>query len=161
MNCPNCNHANPGTAKFCSNCGAPSSPVLRPIQKAYRGQDHYPHVDGVAAFNSLTSSKAHGRLVGYLAAAGVPVLGLGVASAVHSSTVLFSSLFVGICAASFVQWLLQVKEREYSELPGARDAQGQHRCVHCGGRGLWKRTPYKTNVTVAACSNCKTELFWE
>jgi hypothetical protein len=71
------------------------SPALRPIQKAHRGQDHYPHEEGVAAFNTLTNSKAHGRLVGYLAAAAVPALG----------------------------------------------------------------TPCKSNVTIAACSNCKTELF--
>jgi len=159
MHGPNCNHANPGNAKFCSNCGVPLSPALRPIHKAHRGQDHYPHEDGVAAFTTLTSSKAHGRLVGYLAAAAVPAFGFGVASLVHSSTVLFSSFFVGICAASFVQWLFHVKEGEYSELPGAKDGQGQHRCVHCGGRGIWKRTPYKSSVTIAACSNCKTELF--
>lgn len=54
-----------------------------------------------------------------------------------------------------------MRKSEYYSIQGSRFEQGDHRCIHCGGRGIWRRSPYKTQHVVAACSKCKTELFRE
>jgi hypothetical protein len=143
MHCTACNHTNDGRAKFCSNCGTALGNAGPPRTKGSGGgRGLYPHAEGIAAFNEASSAKAMGRIYGYCA-------------------LMLPTLVVGIVVASVVNWMCTFRESEYRELPGAQDTEGQHRCVHCGGRGLWKRTPYKSNSTIAACSSCKTELFQE
>jgi len=162
MHCTACNHTNDGRAKFCSNCGTALGNAGPPRTKGSGGgRGLYPHAEGIAAFNEASSAKAMGRIYGYCAGLALPALGLLGGVLVHNFALMLPTLVVGIVVASVVNWMCTFRESEYRELPGAQDTEGQHRCVHCGGRGLWKRTPYKTNSTIAACSSCKTELFQE
>jgi hypothetical protein len=160
MHCSACKCANDGSAKFCSNCGTALS-TAGPHRASAQGgsQGQYPHVDGIAAFNEMLGAKTMGRTYGYCAGLLVPVLGLLGGVFANNFALLLPTVIVGVVVASIVHWMCTVREDEYRELPGALDAAGNLRCVHCGGRGLWKRTPYRSNTTIAACSGCKTELF--
>lgn len=48
---------------------------------------------------------------------------------------------------------------EYYSLPGSRDANGKHRCIHCGQIGIFNRGEYATNNKHSDCSKCETHLF--
>lgn len=52
-------------------------------------------------------------------------------------------------------------EAEYYRISGSRFADGSHRCVDCGHRGIWRHTVYGTNTTLADCSRCKRSLWRE
>ena len=65
-----------------------------------------------------------------------------------------------ILLSSLRRCVLFPSEREYYTLPGAHAATGEHQCVFCGGRGVHKKTPYKTNSTVADCTKCRANLWY-
>ena len=48
---------------------------------------------------------------------------------------------------------------EYRALPGAMDDDGEHRCISCGHRGIYRRTIYRTRTALAACSKCEAPLW--
>lgn len=50
-------------------------------------------------------------------------------------------------------------EQEYYSLPNTKNDNGQHQCLFCGHRGIYKSTIYKTNTVVSKCSKCEEELF--
>lgn len=49
----------------------------------------------------------------------------------------------------------------YYEIEGSRDAQGKHRCIKCGGRGIWRKGQYKSNDVYCYCSKCQFGLWKE
>jgi hypothetical protein len=70
---------------------------------------------------------------------------------------------VGIVTALVGYWVMpaeRLSQAEYEALPGAVTEDG-HQCIFCGGRGIYRHTPYKTNTTLADCSRCKGELWAE
>lgn len=152
--CTTCQTANDTDAKFCKACG---KAIKTPLEKPGRGFVIVGQpFAGQAALKTLRRSKlitqlcivGCGLTVGFLLlgrdgggiAAGIVVLGL---------TLILGSFFG------------RIRRSDYSALPGARDTDGSHRCVTCGRKGIWRRTVYKTNTTIAACSNCKTDLWYE
>ncbi len=50
--------------------------------------------------------------------------------------------------------------REYYSLPGSSSG-GEHRCIFCGSRGIYRKGEYKTDNTYARCPKCKEGLFLE
>lgn len=50
-------------------------------------------------------------------------------------------------------------EEMYYRIPGSRDADGEHRCIHCGHRGIHHHGEYRSNEKFADCSKCKTNLW--
>lgn len=49
----------------------------------------------------------------------------------------------------------------YYEIEGSRDAQGNHRCIKCGGRGIWRKGQYKSDDVYCYCSKCQFGLWKE
>jgi hypothetical protein len=62
--------------------------------------------------------------------------------------------------SSFMACSLVRSEQVYYTFPGSRGANGEHQCIFCGGRGVHKSTPYKTNDTDAKCSKCRKDLWY-
>jgi uncharacterized integral membrane protein len=52
-----------------------------------------------------------------------------------------------------------LNENEYYSIEGSKYANGQHQCISCNGKGIWKSTIYKTNIVQHQCSSCKKLLF--
>lgn len=63
--------------------------------------------------------------------------------------------------ASWFMPSLRLTQAEYAALPGSVVVPHGHQCVFCGGRGIYRHTPYQTNTTLADCSRCKNELWYE
>lgn len=68
-----------------------------------------------------------------------------------------------LCAFIATIWFYtpdRLSQAEYQSLPGSTTDRG-HQCVFCGWRGIHRRTPYQTNTTLADCSKCRAELWYE
>ncbi len=52
-------------------------------------------------------------------------------------------------------------ESEYYRIEGSTDAHGEHRCAWCGGRGIWRKSEYKSNDMYCHCSKCRRLLWTE
>jgi hypothetical protein len=55
----------------------------------------------------------------------------------------------------------KIRARHYYGIPGSRDARGEHRCIHCGNKGIYRKGKYKTDNVYANCSKCQHFLFQE
>ncbi len=51
--------------------------------------------------------------------------------------------------------------KDYLRIPGSTDDKGEHRCIHCGHKGIYRSTIYKTNTTLANCASCRKHLWQE
>lgn len=49
----------------------------------------------------------------------------------------------------------------YYEINGSRDKQGNHRCINCGGRGIYRSGEYKSDDVYCYCSKCNFGLWQE
>lgn len=89
-----------------------------------------------------------GALVSWLQGLGPEEIAVfGVAAAVSSMFFLHPS-----------RWL---SKGEYYAFRGSRLDNGKHRCVFCGGRGIYRRGEYKSDNRYAYCSKCESPLFAE
>lgn len=159
MRCFQCQEENDQGSRFCKNCGKSFFRAGVQNQKPYR--DEYPHKEGKQAFASLASKKRGRSIAVVLSGLGFCVI-LGIRAYFYDNVPLESlAIFTAALTLIVSSYVKRISEGEYAALPGARDAHGNHRCVYCGNRGVWKHTPYKTNSTIAACSKCKKELYCE
>lgn len=57
----------------------------------------------------------------------------------------------------------QLTPDDYYQIQGSRYTDGKHRCIACGHSGIWRHSPYRSNHTVAQCSNgaCGVKLWRE
>jgi len=71
--------------------------------------------------------------------------------------------FVAIVALILIIAALscQLTNKQYHALVGTQNNSGEHQCVFCGHKGIYRSTPYKTNITECRCSKCKEHLFNE
>lgn len=69
----------------------------------------------------------------------------------------------GTAVAAAIAWLginlRSWSERDYYAVPGSRDEQGEHRCIACGHRGIYRHGQYASNAEYANCAKCKTRLW--
>lgn len=154
MNCANCETTNDIDAKFCKSCG---KTIKRRSEKTGRGfVINEESFAGQKALKALRRSKLIAQIF-------IVAFGLAITFSLMSSK--GGDIFVGLIAFSLTialgNYFGRIRRSEYSVLPGARDTDGNHRCVICGRRGIWRRTVYKTNTTIAACSSCKADLWYE
>ena len=49
----------------------------------------------------------------------------------------------------------------YYTISGSTDAKGEHRCIWCGARGIWRQGEYQGNSTYCRCSKCRQNLWVE
>ena len=74
-----------------------------------------------------------------------------------------AAIFVAIVGLILIISALgcQLNNKQYHSLVGTKNESGEHQCVFCGNRGIYRSTPYKTNITECRCSKCKEHLFNE
>lgn len=94
-----------------------------------------------------------GLMLSALAVAGLAIGGIG-APITYAAVAMF---FVAGMMVDFSAF----NEREYYSVPGSKDARGQHRCIHCGHRGIYKHGKYKSNTKFSDCSKCRKNLWIE
>ncbi len=180
--CTNCRNRLDEKDKFCGRCSTPvrrASDHNEPRNDA-RGRDSYrgqptnqaprrPFVPaletdaGKAAFNALMALKQANvsrkrKIAGSLVVVCL-LVGCGAAAA-HQD---FWPACVVIGFISFLVLALAdvsgFSEQEYYSIPGTKDGSGEHRCIYCGHRGIYRHGQYKTNNEYADCSKCKKNLW--
>jgi len=67
----------------------------------------------------------------------------------------------GIFSLNFFSRASHLRVAEYYQVPGSKSEDGEHLCIFCGGRGIYKHTIYQTYSTLADCSKCKKNLWIE
>ncbi|WP_041930375.1 hypothetical protein [Methylibium petroleiphilum] len=124
--------------------------------------------EGRAAYAQLvqvkTAARARMRLIFRISMAVVAALGAGAAFLTNGSFLFVMPAL--ICGFLLFASLLfagndapRLKREEYVALPGAQGPDGEHACIACGHRGIYRRTVYKTTTTLADCSKCEQPLW--
>lgn len=180
--CPKCGQQAAPDAAFCHGCGCNLKQAIAGSGDARQRprQDHSnraernggqprapqgPNEAGIAAHAALDAKRARKRLIWMIAIFGgvlLVIVGSMTYSHVQSNFV-GAAIVIGI--VSFLVGVIaipgeRISEAQYQSLPGVMSEQG-HRCIFCGGRGIYRHTRYKTNNTLADCSRCKAELWVE
>ena len=179
MNCSNCDHKLPKTGFYCGNCGSkidkpnyiePEKPKPVPgsttqkLPTTFESQMAQKNLifNRVKLHKSRFTKFAVGFTILTIALMAIVFqLNLnGYKSAKDGMAILWGGwLVVGVL------WLLgrlamrtYLNEKEYYTIPGSRNKDGYHRCIHCGGHGVARHTNYQTNSSNARCHRCQTIL---
>lgn len=150
ITCRGCGESCPDGSRFCLYCGGDmSADATATPQRLCNGS--YPHQESLIAYARLEASKS--KVFGLVAAAGT-MLATG-AYFIHWWLAAVSAiLLVGV-----LTYVRRIRMKEYYKLPHSRDADGEHRCIFCGNRGVWRRGEYRTDNTHAHCSKCQEHLY--
>jgi uncharacterized membrane protein len=77
-----------------------------------------------------------------------------------SMIMLIACVVLAVMSRSFSissnRWL---SSAEYYSFPGARLQNMQHRCIFCGGKGIYIKGLYASNNRYAYCTKCESPLF--
>ncbi|ATB42945.1 hypothetical protein CYFUS_008424 [Cystobacter fuscus] len=72
-----------------------------------------------------------------------------------------AAFFGGVSTLIVIVLSMRVSASNYYSIPHSNDAEGEHRCIFCGNRGIWRKGVCRTNDKIANCSKCKAQLFYE
>lgn len=139
-NCTQCGTSAKSSDKFCGGCGH------------HIGGDD---ADGQALFSKLMKN-VRWRNFGVLVAAVVLLVVAWVY--VQGTGKLVATVFLFIVYVNYGR-STYMSQSEYYSIPGSTDDRGEHLCVHCGNRGIFRKGKYKTNNSYANCSKCQGRLF--
>lgn len=151
MNCGKCNLSSPSQASFCASCGnnfRRTSQQENELRASHEGH----RAESVAKWQEITDTKDKNSL--YCVGAGL-VLAL-------AGWFIFSvwGVFGAIALAGLGCYLVtRFHSDDYYSIPHSRDSNGDHRCVLCGNKGIYRQGEYKTQNTHSSCTKCKTHLY--
>lgn len=78
------------------------------------------------------------------------------------SHVVFMGLIAfAISSVSIFMNFKDIRGSHYYQVPTSTDKRGEHRCIYCSGRGLWRKGIYKSQVVKVNCAKCRNFLFVE
>lgn len=159
MKCFNCNATCTQEAKFCLNCGSdlgrPSAPQIKQSsQFARRPTNSYPHPGSLAKWREMKARKLKTSFLF------VGIALLATFAAVPMSSIDPGGLLLAFFVCMSIIWIAhRVSQKNYYALPHARDEDGEHRCIFCGGRGIYRKGVYKSSTVHSNCSKCQKRLF--
>lgn len=170
--CKKCGTQTHSSDAFCAKCGFNlktetahrSSPQERPRGAGFEVKSRNAALpalqtaEGKARYEKVESMYRTRRQICYLIALALGAFAYSIGFEARNVPLLITtgilfitSLSVAVCA----RW----KEADYYSIPGSRDINGEHRCIHCGHRGIYRQGEYKTNNEHAKCSKCKEHLW--
>jgi predicted RNA-binding Zn-ribbon protein involved in translation (DUF1610 family) len=169
MECYDCHHHNPPGSKFCSNCGKSfvsrkqgarnDRPQREQREPRVQREPDYPHKEGLAALDEWEKRRLTLQLQLSGVTAVIVVVGCLGTLFTKESAIFIVCMVLALIMGAWIATLTTRSSSDYYELPGSTDEHGDHRCIHCGHRGIYRRTPYATQSTIASCSKCQAELF--
>jgi hypothetical protein len=178
MDCGKCGAQVRHGDRFCAKCGTPFQgdrrrhPAQASEQSPPRRQAFVPALEtpaGREAFNAivlLKRARAQRKRKSFFVTALVLAFAAAVVYLVSAEGNLLTVEITGGLAAfcllaSAVLGPADWTSGEYYLVPGSRDASGEHRCIHCGHRGIFRKGQYKSNEVEANCSKCSRNLWTE
>lgn len=157
MNCWACNGVISRDMAFCSGCGKSLKGSKRSPDAAAKPASRRNEA-AVLVFEQVKADIDSRQTTAWAVCAGAGFS----AFALYSWAPEPWFMVAGIVAVAAFLWRISISNlssSDYYALPGVSEAD--HACIFCGGKGLWRSTPYKTNTTLCKCSKCKEELFTE
>lgn len=145
--------------KFCASCGKALVKKDSNEQRSNAGRG-FNREGGQSAHNKEQDADMFKSLVKKnrktLNSIGFALLGLAaLAFLIHP----FASAVLGILSLGAFLQNSALKQSQYYSIAGSKDANGGHRCIFCGNRGIYRHTIYKTTTTLNDCSKCGENLF--
>lgn len=158
MKCFKCNHENAKGSKFCSNCGKNFQTKNNHQNNQKPIQNIYPDNTAIQMHADRLKEKAHSPITACIVY--IIILLVAFVFSLPSLVLFYCVAFVALIVPfGIVSMTKIVTEEYYYTIPTAKDSNGEHHCIFCGNKGLYKSTIYKTSTTVNACSKCKAVLF--
>lgn len=172
MQCFKCQHDNQKGSKFCSKCGknfqshkATQLEYNKSTDSNISNREHvnYPQQNALDALKKIEeekSSNINKLWLGYF----IIIISFGILSFLDSfskynSFFMFVGFALTILNIIITSHIKKLSDTQYYSIPMSKNSQGQHRCIFCGNKGIYKSTIYKTNTTVNACSKCQEVLY--
>lgn len=162
--CSRCGHAMDATGDSvrasAANQGArsPGRPVFTPALKT---------PEGMAVAAAIDARRTRLTRIAQISVS--VAISVGIAaylSTAHAASLWPHAFGIWACGTAFATTLAWValdmrawSERDYYSVPGSRDEQGEHRCIVCGHRGIYRHGKYKSDAEYADCAKCKTTLW--
>jgi hypothetical protein len=164
MKCYTCGHENTKGSKFCSGCG---KSFQSKAQTKVNNKDRislYPYPAAIAAKKAIVQEKSKKfKSIWRVALTSIILanIGLIIISGINGAFLNLWMTVVGLLLTCFISANVKnMKEVQYYSIPTSRDEHGQHHCIHCGNKGIYKSTIYKTQTVVNKCSKCEEILFY-
>ena len=112
---------------------------------------------GKERFQIIEDRYGRRRFISFSTAGVFAILGVGglLIAMPWLAAVVGAAALMSIAVAYYARW----DEGDYYTVPGSKDINGEHRCIWCGHRGIYRHGEYRTNNEHAACSKCKTSLW--
>lgn len=153
MKCWDCEKEINKSMSFCSNCGKSLKPKSKEVAK---NEIAFNNADSIVQMNSILNKKRKNNFIL-----------LGVATiifliALYNYFGQYSLYFIAFGYFMIAVLLLKppvLNENQYVSLPNSKNNQGQHQCIFCSNKGIWKSTIYKTSVIEHKCSKCHKVLY--
>lgn len=158
-NCFSCNSPFVSGARFCSSCGRNFQSKQNSVGTKKNAPRNLRNEQAILAISHIKKSKGTKALT--TAALGLTTAAVMAAITAHSGVSLFIPGIVAVVSILAAIVLKGFGPRDYYAVAGTKNANGEHVCVYCGGQGIWRSTPYKTNSTLCRCSKCKSLLYTE
>lgn len=158
MKCFKCNHENTKGSRFCSNCGKDFHKKKTQVEKDTIKSVTYPNEEAVNLHAAKQKERAYNSTILWLIYIAIIFL-IFIFSGGNIGAFILGSLVALAFILPLILATKNVTSEYYYSLPGSKNLHGEHTCIFCGNRGIYKSTIYKTNITVNACSKCKKPLF--
>jgi predicted RNA-binding Zn-ribbon protein involved in translation (DUF1610 family) len=157
MNCWACNEVISRDMAFCPGCGKSLKGSKRSSDVAAKPAIRRNEA-AVAVFEQLQASIDSRQAMAWAVCAGAGLLAFALYSWVSEPWFMVAGV-VAVVALAWRICISNLSSSDYYALPGVSEAD--HACIFCGGKGIWRSTPYKTHTTLCKCSKCKEKLFTE
>ncbi len=160
MICHECKHDCPDGSNFCPKCGRNFKPKRSPRKEgspveSAPAASNYPNP---ASLESYRAKRREVRNTALTAAAIVLACGLGYGFAKENGFLIIASPIIALFVYSAMG---RFTASSYYAVDGARGQDGEHRCIFCGARGIYRKGEYRTDKKTASCAKCGTFLFQE
>lgn len=151
MNCPKCKTLSGPAASFCMNCGFNLVSYGERKKKENDARVGM-RAESMAGLDKVKAGKTKWCFI-FVGVGGTLAVICG--SLANSTTALIVLGVTGLAC----YLAMRFDSDDYYSVPHSRDAQGNHRCIYCGARGVYKQGEYKTQKTHASCTKCETHLY--
>lgn len=161
MICHKCKHDCPDGSSSCPNCGRNFRPRRStrkedaPAGRTAAGTSNYPNQ---AYLDSFNAKRREVRNTALTIAAAVLVVGVGYGLVKEYGLLVIASPILAL----FVYNILgKFTPTNYYAVEGSLGQDGEHRCIFCGNRGIYRKGEYRTDKKYSSYSACGAFLFQE
>lgn len=159
MKCFKCEHVNTAGSQFCSKCGRDFHSKKNNHKKSQPDTQKFPEEQAVSMYNARLQEKKYNSAF----VAIVYLFAVGLTYYINAKDMHAFLIISGIISMFALVGFFQRKHMTYDyyyTIPTSKDINGQHQCILCGNKGIYKSTIYRTSTVVHSCSKCSQPLFY-